>query len=1155
MSRRLYCSYVSDDPFSQERFSRLVGLNVSVSTSLDRHVSILERFGIPGPQHLGILNLETQWYFDFLGQGAQFSVYGYNDTYELGRRVVLKRSVLARSGYSEVSASERHESWKVERQLQTMELEIRSLCHQEIRRDPNIVQLISWAYDYSNDQSQHPFPVLIMERADVCLSTAIRQDSSEQLSMVTKQHLCLDIASALECLEACGIVHGDLKPENVLLFRNENQSDARWVAKLADFGLSIALEEEEEVPLSRYRSTIGWQPPETRGSAARKTVKPSLLHKCDSYSYGLLALSLLAFHGASPFADNPETEALDSCVEHAEGVVDSATTLSPAEKTSTLACVRIIYRKLLAPDLENRASVKPEIFQGTVLSFSTWKAGNIGQREKASIESQAVYRRHNYRYWSFMDRTVFEQLDRDLVSSEGLQGDFLMGMAIASSVQYPPFRSGALRYMTDAANAMIPSKTAQGLLKNVHEALRESSRTGSLDPSVGFLEEASSDGCWVATKELSETQSPCLTLARQRHRDSGGYNKEKLLDNAPVRPESKRRSIEVPIREMTLLAIKEAEPSYFADLSTMESCREVVDLRGNTVLHLAAMFGRVDVLRLIASPDLATINQRNFAGETALYKACAAGHASAIKELLEFGADASITTCPDSQFAISCLHWLFLLDPEDMDHIADLLIRSGADVNARTAVIMEHSNRRQIPMDHFPFHWPHGTPLHWAAHVGSLDAAAVLLQHGAMIDQDDTEVDKRAHTPLGLAMLYGNSKMTEFLLEHGANCMKRDSRGLTPLHMLTTNLGSRNMSIPKPLSRWCYHGSWEKSLGEIRSCVQAFKNHGGDLDARRSKPGELTPLLDAALSGDSAAVIALLEAGANSDLTELWTGDLPLHIWAQNDPASVPHSETYWDALHALTSATKDCTQKNTISGETVLHKAVQNTACPDVAKRVISTILHELGSELSIESRNSSGQTPLLIAVNTRSRPQPAWTPGSAWTPGFNAQELARFLVDMGALSTAVRLDNNTDLIYHILSNDDIADERCLEMMLEHFSNLGLSENDIAGRRRVLNASRNERTGSTSLMRMVGRGFLNSSRYALSLGVDLNSHTEEGVTALDVALEAADVQRIRLLEQWVSNNIGAPPNDETIKAQPFLFEEGFVQQNLREFNTSVSTV
>src|SRR5947207_948757 len=62
----------------------------------------------------------------------------------------------------------------------------------------------------------------------------------DSLPFSAKQKLCYDVARGLAVLHACGIVHGDLKHENALIFENrEKISGVPFTAKLADFGGSV----------------------------------------------------------------------------------------------------------------------------------------------------------------------------------------------------------------------------------------------------------------------------------------------------------------------------------------------------------------------------------------------------------------------------------------------------------------------------------------------------------------------------------------------------------------------------------------------------------------------------------------------------------------------------------------------------------------------------------------------------------------------------------------------------------------------------------------------------------------------------------------------------------------------------------------------------
>jgi len=85
-------------------------------------------------------------------------------------------------------------------------------------------------------------------------------------------------------IKSIDIVHGDLKPENVLVFPDDS---GQHVPKVADFGFSCLGSKETDIVL--LPKTLHWEAPEWhhRGfqiSAAKKT---------DIYSFGLLCLWVL----------------------------------------------------------------------------------------------------------------------------------------------------------------------------------------------------------------------------------------------------------------------------------------------------------------------------------------------------------------------------------------------------------------------------------------------------------------------------------------------------------------------------------------------------------------------------------------------------------------------------------------------------------------------------------------------------------------------------------------------------------------------------------------------------------------------------------------------------------------------------------------------
>src|SRR5262249_45536857 len=91
-----------------------------------------------------------------------------------------------------------------------------------------------------------------------------------------------DIADGLTALHYFGVVHGDIKPENILLF--EDREKRKLIAKICDFG-SSGVEISED---STRGATEAWSPPEFPGSYFDKVAKATW----DVYSFGLVACYL-----------------------------------------------------------------------------------------------------------------------------------------------------------------------------------------------------------------------------------------------------------------------------------------------------------------------------------------------------------------------------------------------------------------------------------------------------------------------------------------------------------------------------------------------------------------------------------------------------------------------------------------------------------------------------------------------------------------------------------------------------------------------------------------------------------------------------------------------------------------------------------------------
>lgn len=136
---------------------------------------------------------------------------------------------------------------------------------------------------------------LVMPKADSSLTGFIEQhkswtlaaNSSSTSSSVASLRVAFatHIACGLKLLHSYGYVHGDIKPDNVLLFGN--------VAKLADFGLAQLLQGAHDLIPSWQLYSAWWNPPENL--ARTMDVAPA----SDWWAYGVMMRSLL--FAANPF--------------------------------------------------------------------------------------------------------------------------------------------------------------------------------------------------------------------------------------------------------------------------------------------------------------------------------------------------------------------------------------------------------------------------------------------------------------------------------------------------------------------------------------------------------------------------------------------------------------------------------------------------------------------------------------------------------------------------------------------------------------------------------------------------------------------------------------------------------------------------------------
>ena len=151
---------------------------------------------------------------------------------------------------------------------------------------------VSWD-DGEGYWDNHLFPpVMVVELANPYTPTleTFYRNHSRSKSFSTDIGFIADIADGLSALHMCGVIHGDLKPQNILLF-DDPETEGGLIAKVADFGFSNI----EVLKESIRGETERWKAPEripgcpdTITTAMQELDSPGCAS--DVYSFGLVAI-------------------------------------------------------------------------------------------------------------------------------------------------------------------------------------------------------------------------------------------------------------------------------------------------------------------------------------------------------------------------------------------------------------------------------------------------------------------------------------------------------------------------------------------------------------------------------------------------------------------------------------------------------------------------------------------------------------------------------------------------------------------------------------------------------------------------------------------------------------------------------------------------
>ncbi|VDH97104.1 CDK inhibitor PHO81 [Mytilus galloprovincialis] len=345
------------------------------------------------------------------------------------------------------------------------------------------------------------------------------------------------------------------------------------------------------------------------------------------------------------------------------------------------------------------------------------------------------------------------------------------------------------------------------------------------------------------------------------------------------------------------------------------------DANGNVPLHLACMYGRLDIVELLAVNGQ-NIHMLNYEEISPFFYACEKNHISVVNYMIKL---------PD---AVGIINKTYTSEHRTVLHIACL---KGFTELTRI-LLNHHANVDKQDKNEL-------TPLHLACRYGKWDTASLLLKFRANVNA----LDELERTPMYYSCTANHKDIVELLIQNKADIDKSSSNGLTPLHAAC---GKENIDIVKLLIEKGSDVDAQEKTGERplhlacrkgnEQTVKLLIDNKASINAKTIN--KMTPFHEACKNGHTNVVDILLKKNVkyNHKNNQGWTG---LFFSCENGNNDV------------VDMILKYKTDVNRIdkNGVTALH-----VACTNSHTDIVSTLLKK---NAKVNLRDNHGKTPLYIS------------------------------------------------------------------------------------------------------------------------------------------------------------------------------------------------